>query len=59
MIAVERIGAGKTSIAAMVGPISTIFLAWIFLGEGMSLWQGAGTVLVLAGILLMTQKRAL
>jgi drug/metabolite transporter (DMT)-like permease len=58
MIAVERIGAGRTSIAAMIGPVSTILLAWIFLGEGMSAWQGAGTVFVLAGIVLMTQSRA-
>ena len=58
MIAVERIGAGKTSIAAMIGPVSTILLAWIFLGEGFSLWQAAGTALVLAGILLMTWQRA-
>jgi len=58
MIAVERIGAGRTSIAAMIGPVSTIFLAWFFLGEGMSVWQGAGTVLVLAGIGLMTFSRA-
>jgi len=58
MVAVERIGAGRTSIAAMIGPVSTIFLAWFFLGEGMSVWQGAGTVLVLAGIGLMTFSRA-
>ncbi len=58
MVAVERIGAGRTSIAAMIGPVSTIFLAWFFLGEGLSLWQGAGTVLVLAGIGLMTFSRA-
>jgi len=58
MVAVERIGAGRTSIAAMIGPVSTIFLAWFFLGERLSMWQGAGTALVLAGIALMTISRA-
>jgi len=50
MLAVERIGAGTTSLASMVGPISTILLGWIFLGEVVSAWQLAGTALVLAGI---------
>jgi drug/metabolite transporter (DMT)-like permease len=58
MIAVERIGAGRTSIAAMIGPVSTILLAWVFLGEGLSIWQAFGTVLVLAGVLLLTQARS-
>ncbi|HMB72077.1 MAG TPA: DMT family transporter [Gammaproteobacteria bacterium] len=58
MVAVERIGAGKTSIAAMIGPVSTIFFAWILLGEGLSIWQACGTVLVLAGVLLLTQARS-
>ena len=33
MLAVERIGAGRTSLAAMVGPVATIALAYVFLGE--------------------------
>ena len=58
MFAVERIGAGRTSVAAMVGPISTIFLAWIFLDESLSVWQAIGTVLVLAGIRMLSKSRA-
>ncbi len=57
MMAVEKIGAGRTSIAAMVGPVSTILLAFIFLGEGLSIWQGFGTLFVLSGVLLLTQTR--
>jgi drug/metabolite transporter (DMT)-like permease len=58
MIAVERIGAGRTSIAAMIGPVSTILLAFIFLGESLSVLQGIGTMFVLAGVLLLSQMRA-
>ena len=50
MLAVERIGAGRTSVAAMVGPVATIVLAYLFLDESISRWQIAGTALVLAGI---------
>lgn len=54
MLAIERIGAGRTSMAAMVGPIATIGLAFVFLGEPVSGWQLAGTGLVLAGVYVLT-----
>jgi drug/metabolite transporter (DMT)-like permease len=54
MLAIERIGAGRASMAAMVGPIATIGLAFVFLGEPVSGWQLAGTVLVLAGVYVLT-----
>jgi drug/metabolite transporter (DMT)-like permease len=57
MMAVERVGAGNTSMAAMIGPVSTILLAWIFLGETVSAWQIAGTALVLSGIGVLSSKR--
>ena len=56
MLAVDRIGAGNTSLAAMVGPVSTILLAWIFLGEAVSAWQLAGTGLVLAGVFVLSRR---
>lgn len=56
MMAVERIGAGNTSLASMVGPVSTIALAWVFLGETVSSWQLAGTVLVLGGVYVLSRK---
>ena len=46
MLAIERIGAGRTSMAAMVGPVATIGLASVFLGEPFRLAtrrHGAGT----------------
>lgn len=55
MLAVERIGAGRTSLAAMVGPVATIALAYIFLGEAVSAWQVAGTALVLAGVYVLSR----
>lgn len=55
MLAVERIGAGRTSLAAMVGPVATIGLAYIFLGEAVSAWQVAGTALVLAGVYVLSR----
>lgn len=58
--AIRRIGSGSTSLIGSVGPISTIFLAWVFLSEQVSAVQLAGSALVLAGVLLvgLHSKRA-
>jgi len=56
MLAVERIGAGRTSMAAMVGPVATIALAFLFLGETISGWQLAGTAFVLAGVYVLSRQ---
>ena len=50
MMAIERIGAGATAQAGMVGPMSTILMGVWLLGEPFTAWVVAGTVLVLAGI---------
>ena len=55
MLAVERIGASRASMASMVGPVSTIALAYLFLDERITIWQIAGTALVLAGIYVLTR----
>lgn len=55
MMAIERIGASLTSQVGTVGPLSTILLAVIFLGEPFTPWVVLGTVLVLAGIWLLTK----
>ena len=57
MLAVERLGANHTALATMIGPVSTILLAWVFLAEAISLWQVVGTVLVLAGILVLSLEQ--
>jgi drug/metabolite transporter (DMT)-like permease len=58
MLAIERIGAGHTSMVAMTGPVATILLAWVLLGEPVSGWGIAGTVLVLAGVLILSRRKA-
>ena len=58
MMAIERIGATLAAQAGTVGPLSTILLAVIFLGEPFTPWIAAGTALVLAGIWLLTRPPA-
>jgi drug/metabolite transporter (DMT)-like permease len=58
MSAIARIGAGVTAQAGMMGPVSTLALAWWILDEPVSGVQLAGTALVLAGILLLSAQRA-
>jgi drug/metabolite transporter (DMT)-like permease len=57
MMAIERIGAAATSQAGMVGPIATVLLGVALLGEPLSAWTVAGTVLVLAGVALLARWR--
>lgn len=54
---IRMIGSGRASMVGAVGPVSTIFLAWAFLGEAISLSQIAGSFLVLAGVLVIGLKR--
>jgi drug/metabolite transporter (DMT)-like permease len=54
MLGIERVGAGRASMAAMIGPVATIGLAFVFLDEAISGWQLAGTALVLAGVYVLT-----
>ena len=55
--AMRRIGSVHTSMIGSIGPVSTITLAYVFLGERMSLEQIAGSTLVLAGVLMISLKR--
>jgi drug/metabolite transporter (DMT)-like permease len=55
MMAIERIGAGLTAQTGMVGPMSTILMGVLLLGEPFTLWIAAGTALVLTGIFLFTR----
>ena len=58
MNAVARIGAGTASQAGMIGPVSTLFLGALILGEPITAIQLLGTGLVLSGIYLLSKKRA-
>lgn len=57
MVAVQRIGAATASQAGMVGPVSTLFLGALILGEPVTGVQLAGTCMVLAGIYLLSKKK--
>ncbi len=55
MIAIERVGAGVAAQTGMVGPLSTIVLSVLLLGEPVTVWMAAGTLLVLAGIWMLAR----
>jgi drug/metabolite transporter (DMT)-like permease len=57
MLGVARIGAGNAAQAGMIGPVSTLFLAFWILAEPITGLQMAGTALVLAGIFLLTTRK--
>lgn len=57
MMAIERIGASLTAQTGMVGPISTILMGVLILGEPFTAWVAAGTVLVIAGIYVFSRAR--
>ena len=52
--AIRRAGASRVSIAGSIGPIITIWLGHIFLGEAVTAMQLAGAALVLGGVGLIT-----
>jgi drug/metabolite transporter (DMT)-like permease len=52
----KRIGANHVSLVACIGPIATIGLAHIFLGEPVTGVQLAGAALVLAGVVIISLK---
>jgi len=54
---IKRIGSGTASIIGTIGPVSTILLAWIFLGETLNLLQFLGTAFVIAGVFIVSYRR--
>ena len=57
MFAVERIGAPAAAQAGIIGPLATIFMSVLILGEPFSVWLAAGTALALLGIWLLSRWR--
>jgi len=57
MMAMERVGAAVTAQAGMIGPMSTILMGVLLLGEPFTAWVAAGTALVLAGVWLLARAR--
>lgn len=54
--AIAKLGASDFSIIASLGPVSTIVLAYFFLGENLSHIQVFGAVVVILGIYVITKK---
>lgn len=58
MMAIERIGASLAAQVGMIGPMSTIAMGVLLLGEPLTVWVIAGTVLVLGGVYVVTRTPA-
>jgi drug/metabolite transporter (DMT)-like permease len=58
MMAIERIGATLTAQTGTIGPLSTILMAVVLLGEPFTVWVALGTLLVLVGIWLLARPQA-
>ena len=56
MMAIERIGPALTAQTGMIGPMSTILMGVLILGEPLNSWVIAGTVLVVAGIYMFSRS---
>ena len=56
MMAIERIGPGMAAQTGMVGPLSTILMGVVILGEPLTGWVVAGTALVVTGILVFSSR---
>lgn len=54
---INKIGSGNVAIVGSVGPVSTLFLANIFLQEIITIWQVMGTVLILIGVLIIGKQK--
>ena len=50
------IGSSNVAIVSSIGPLATIFLAWWLLAEPFGWWQLWGSLLVIAGVLLLSLK---
>lgn len=54
--AIRRLGAGRSALFTMIGPLLTIAFGWWLLGESISLAQIAGAALVVLGILVVSRR---
>ncbi|MDD1620072.1 MAG: DMT family transporter [Methylococcaceae bacterium] len=54
--AIRLIGSGHASLIGSIGPVSTLVLAAVFLGEQLTMQQIGGAALVMVGVLSLTLK---
>lgn len=57
MWSVERIGAPLSTQLGLIGPISLLFLAWLFLDDPITLWDWVGTLIVLSSLYILGRSR--
>ncbi len=57
MMAIARIGSSSAAQYGMVGPVTTIALGVLILGEPFTAWVAAGTLCVLGGVALLARAR--
>ncbi len=57
--AFRRIGANRSTPITQLSTIVTIALSWIFLGETLTFYIGFGALLMLAGVILISQEKGL
>jgi drug/metabolite transporter (DMT)-like permease len=55
--AIARVGSAQTGIVGTLGPVITILLAIVILGEPFTLYHLAGIALVMTGVLLLTLRK--
>jgi len=53
---INRIGGENTAIVASLGPVSTILMAWMWLGEAITFWQISGTICIVSGIIIVARS---
>ncbi|MEM9387602.1 MAG: DMT family transporter [Pseudomonadota bacterium] len=57
-VGIARVGAARGSLISAIGPASTVFAAYLLLGERLTLGQVVGSALIVAGILLLESRAA-
>ena len=55
--AIRLLGAGTTALISSLGPVITLLLAWLVLGEALGVLQLLGAVLVIGGVRLVASAR--
>lgn len=56
--ALARLGATVSAQIGMVGPVSTVLMSIVLLGEPFTVWMAIGTTLVMVGVGLLVMRRA-
>lgn len=54
---ISKVGASRTSTTKISGPVVSLIVAWVFLGEVLNLVTASGIALVLAGVLLLLTEQ--